>query len=142
MFNNWTHNGISIFRDTSTNLRCSTATTGTAAASSTISLVVENNKWNHIVMTWSGGASKNYLNGVLSGTATVGTSASYIECPVLYIGNSMFNSHPASETDECCISDFRVYATALTEADIQELYKTRASVDNDKNLYGYYFKEV
>jgi hypothetical protein len=144
MFNDWTHNGISIFRnaDGASNLRCSTATTGTASASATNSIVVETEKWNHIVMTWSGGASKNYLNGVLSGSTTVGTTASYINCPVLYIGNSKFNGTPASETDEASFSDFRVYATCLGSADVKELYQTRASVDNDKNFYGYYLKEV
>lgn len=144
MFNDWTHNGISIFRnaDGASNLRCSTATTGTTSASATNSIVVETEKWNHIVMTWSGGASKNYLNGVLSGSTTVGTTASYINCPVLYIGNSKFNGTPASETDEASFSDFRVYATCLASADVVELYHTRASVDNDKNFYGYYLKEV
>lgn len=144
MFDNWTNNGISIFRnsDGATNLRCSTATTGTASASATNSLAVEGNKWNHIVMTWCGGASKNYLNGTLSGSTTVGTTASYIECPVLYIGNSKYQGTPASETDEAYFSDFRVYAKCLDSADVQELYKTRASIDNGGNVYAYEYKET
>ena len=84
---------------------------------------------------------KLYINGVLNNTKTYGSNGNCL-FKNIYLGNSMFNTHPDSETDDASMSDFRLYATALSEEDIKELYQTRASVDNDKNFYGYYLKEV
>jgi hypothetical protein len=39
------------------------------------------------------------------------------------------------------LSDFRIYSTALTAADVLELYQTSASIDNNGDLYAYELKE-
>lgn len=40
------------------------------------------------------------------------------------------------------IDDVRVYATALSDEDIQELYQTRASLDNSGVFYTHYINEA
>ena len=54
----------------------------------------------------------------------------------------MYNGTPNSETDSAQISDFRFYATALSDTDIKELYNTSASIDNVGNIHTYEFKEI
>ena len=141
-FDNWTGNGMGIWRDPnkayySILFRSDAESSCVSCGGHTFSL----NVWNHYIIWWNGTTVKTYLNGVLKANSTYGSNGNCI-FKNIYLGNSMFNNHPDSETEDASMSDFRVYATALTEADILELYKTRASIDNDKNLYGYYFKEV
>lgn len=53
--------------------------------------------------------------------------------PRLWLGNSTFGDRTL-ENSESCMSDFRFYATALSDSDILELYQSSASVDNNGNL--------
>ena len=44
-------------------------------------------------------------------------------------------------TEECLVSDYRVYATALSEEDIKELYNTSAYVSDNGTLLTYSVEE-
>lgn len=140
----WTNTGIGVFRNQNNNYYQIYFKSDAESAAKNMggsSIACTLNAWTHMVIWWDGTTAKVYLNGVVKNTQTYGLSGNCL-FKNIYLGNSMFNNHPDSETEDAAMSDFRVYATALSEADILELYKTRASVDNDKNLYGYYFKEV
>ena len=141
-FDSWPNNGIGVYRDTNKNtysivFKSDAESSYCSCGGQSYTL----NAWTHLVITWDGSTAKVYQNGELKTTKTYGTSGNCL-FKNIYLGNSMFNTHPDSETENAAMSDFRVYATALTENDILELYHTRASVDNDKNFYGYYLKEV
>lgn len=77
------------------------------------------NEWNNVTVTRENGTSKMYINGILSGTSTAITyDPSDIPTGQNYLGNSQFD---ADAEFDGMIDDFKVYASALTEAEVQEL---------------------
>lgn len=141
-FDSWPNNGVGVYRDVNKNtysiiFKSDAESSYCSCGGQSYTL----NAWTHLVIWWDGTTAKVYQNGVVKTTKTYGLNGNCL-FKNIYLGNSMFNTHPDSETDDAAMSDFRVYSTALTENDILELYHTRASVDNDKNFYGYYLKEV
>jgi hypothetical protein len=91
-----------------------------------------NNQWSHIVVTMSGGFAKMYVNGIYSFQKTY---TSYTFPDNLRIGSR--SDYITSDS----LDDVRIYATALSEADILDLYQTRAKIDNQGNLYANEFVE-
>lgn len=81
------------------------------------------NEWTHVCFVHTSEDSKLYVNGVLQGT---GTSAN-IPIGSFYIG-AWKNS--TTQNFEGSMSDFRLYTTALSPSDIQELYNAPVSITN------------
>lgn len=94
----------------------------------------EFNKWNLFTFVHTDSNSKLYVNGELKIT---GTSAN-IPTGNYYIG--AWNS-VTGQNYEGLMSDFRIYCTALSAADILELYHTGAKIDNKQNLHTFEVKE-
>ncbi len=88
------------------------------------------NTWNHWVMTGDGTTCKVYKDGELWGVAK---TYKPINGSLLFInGYNNLSSYTASSLQ---ISDFRIYATALSAEEIKELYNTSAAIDNKGNGY-------
>ena len=88
-------------------------------------------KWTHVVFTKQDNAVKLYVNGVL---ANEGTSSTSVPDNNYWIGS--WNSSSA-QNFEGRMSDFRIYATALSATQVAELYNTAVSVANNGTLMGY-----
>ena len=88
----------------------------------------EFNKWYHFCFVHSATDSKLYINGELKITGTSATIPS---------GNYFIGAWKNSTTQnyDGNISDFRIYATSLTEEQVKELYNTSASIDKQGNVY-------
>lgn len=129
-FDSWTNNGIGIWRDTATPLKYTFLIRSNTASSYTTSAMTVSalNTWNFMVISYDGTLFKGYLNGVLQFSVTYGGNG-YVINKNLMVGNSKYNSTPASENEECILSDFRLYATALSDADILELYQKPVSIN-------------
>ena len=100
------------------------------------------NAWHHMVLTWneygesSGTRSfKIYLDGVLKTSTTLSSSATQCIFSNLYLGNSRYSNAPTSEIEDVMMSDFRLYSTALLEADVLALYNTPISIAKNGGLH-------
>ena len=94
--------------------------------------------WHHVVVTRNGSAVKCYIDGVskYSGTATIAS--------LTFDGSFRLGRDTRTGTTAFGggMSDFRLYATALSDSDILELYNAPAAVDNDGNMYAMQLVEV
>lgn len=91
------------------------------------------NEWIHVVVTRSSSAKKLYINGELKQlTSTVGDMANVYD--IGSIGVSSASGNGFGNYTKGNISDFRIYATALDDQTIEELYEVGASLDSSGNL--------
>lgn len=97
------------------------------------------NAFSHLVITKSGSTVKSYINGVLKDTSTTTLNGTIPSTATNFrigsdnrTGSTMFKGR---------ISDFRLYATALSADDIKRLYEVSASVSKNNSMLGYEMKE-
>lgn len=116
------------------------STVGYIYAKSTIAWTSLASGWHHLVGTFDGITAKLYIDGGLESAAVTGNTS---PLPISYNGNNTIfigaeaggnTVTPAGSYFNGKISDVRIYATALSESDIKELYSVRASVVNDGTL--------
>lgn len=89
--------------------------------------LLEANKWVHLAIVQSGNSILLYKNGVLFQTLSA-TNASLIK-PIIggrWSGGTNYTGY---------LSDFRVYTTALTQEDIQQIVNTGVQIDDSYNLF-------
>lgn len=93
--------------------------------------------WHQYAMVGDGTTNKLYVDGEYQGKAKTYKGIS---------GTQIYISGWGTGTDykwtNGSISDFRMYATALSANDIKQLYQTSALVDKGQSFYTYEFKEV
>ena len=101
---------------------------------------VTGGEWTHLAFTKSGTTIKTYKNGAIYGSYTFsGTAPTYSDGNGVGIGCFHYSSNIYPYYGS--ISDFRIYATCLTDADIKALYSTAASISNTGVLMAYEFIE-
>ena len=95
------------------------------------------NEWHHYAMTYNGANVLWYRDGVQMTTNTLtGALASFA-----YVYINVSKAGGAWRGNNTKMSDFRIYSTALSAADIKELYEVGASVDNKHNMHTYEYVE-
>jgi len=95
------------------------------------------NTWKHVVVTHDGANAKLYINGTL--VRTLALPSSLVAFNYIYLGYSLAGG--GIRKCQGSWSDFRIYATALSEEDVKELYDTAAYITNDGDMCAYEFVE-
>jgi hypothetical protein len=95
----------------------------------------EFNKWCLFTFVHTTTDNKIYVNGELASSG----SAANVPIGDFFIGSWRDVS---SQNYQGSMSDFRIYATALSADDIKELYQTSASIDKAGNMYAYELREI
>lgn len=97
------------------------------------------NEWHYYSATLNNTTVNMYVDGQLIKTLTISFGTAVVNSvPRIQVGVDL------PRTDEKYIgyySDVRIYATALSEKDILELYNTSANIDNNGNIFSYKFDE-
>lgn len=89
-----------------------------------------NNEWNHIVVIRNDSTYKLYINGIEE--TRNGANNYYIHNGnKMWFLNRNYNNNYAANAS---ISDFRIYATALSEKDILELYNTSKIINGTTRI--------
>lgn len=123
--------GLQCISTTRCNIRFGNASWGVDANS---------NEWTHIGFTKSGNTCKIYRNGTLYSTNTFsGTAPTFTDGNGVGIGCFHYSSNIYPYYGN--ISDFRIYATALSDDDMKRLYSTAASISNTGVMMAYEFIE-
>jgi len=101
------------------------------------STVLQSNRWYHLVWLYDGKNIKFYIDGELDFTSPNYTGALEASDDPTLIGAEMSGATGSEPMNRMLglIDDIRVYATALSDEDILELYQTRGSIDSHGNLY-------
>lgn len=97
--------------------------------------------WHLFTGTYNGKEVKFYIDGILKSSVAIKNDPSiyYNENNAIFVGAEATGS-PITPVNNMSffdgmIADVRVYATALTDKDILELYENKASLSNDGKLY-------
>ena len=98
----------------------------------------KNNEWNHIVIVRKDSVHSLFINNNLETQNGANNYYTHQATKTWLLNRSYNNSYAA----DASISDFRIYATALSSEDIQSLYNVRARVDNLQNIHSYEFNET
>ena len=86
--------------------------------------------WHHYVMVGNGTKGQLYVDGILYGEAKT-----YKGLTGTSIWINGWRNHTEYSSADMDISDFRIYCTALSAADIKQLYEVGAKIDNKQNLH-------
>jgi hypothetical protein len=108
---------------------------GNSVTAVTQNSTLNNLKFWHIAVVYNGTQVKLYVDGVLDITGTITSVPNSIG--TLSIGSYLNGEFPFVGK----LDNIQIYTTALSDADILDLYKTKAKLDNQGNLYANEFVE-
>lgn len=119
---------------------CGTGTSSNTYISKAITVNNLSDGWHMLSATYNGLALKVYIDGELNSTVnkySTKTPLYYNNNSGMFVGRESSGNTNTSNTDSYrgSICDVRIYATALTAAQVKELYNTSATIDNLGNAY-------
>jgi hypothetical protein len=137
---NWTHNGVDSWRDQDGSAYAFLFRSSAESSHCGGTISISANEWHHIACTYNGNNVVLYRDGEVMQTSSYGKNGAVYH-PVMYLGNSLYGGAPASEIDEAQLSDFRMYATAFSQEQVQELYHIRWEANRQNQVFVASLKE-
>lgn len=130
------------YQNSAMNHRDSAVDINDSASSTQIrpAIVFTANEWHHYAVIYDGQNGIVYKDGVQTSIASFSAPKTLDSFIGVIIGFSRAGS--VWRSNKSYYSDFRIYATALTEAQIKELYNTSATIDNNGNIYARELVEI
>ena len=115
---------------------------GTRSVFTTNSKNVLDGEWHMLTATFDGTKIRRYVDGeFVTGSERVAEGTLNGANTYLSIGTLNASNPTNYASKNMYVADARVYASALTDEDIRELYNMGASIDNKGNLFTYELKE-
>lgn len=109
---------------------------------SKVSGMLNTNTWYHLCYVWNKGVVQWYVNGSAVGNPVTYTTRTNIPNGVqCSIGDSYTGTNWSGTVFNGNLSDFRIYATALSADDVKELYEVSGSVSKGNSVHAYEFIE-
>ena len=112
-------------------LRGGLVVAGTRKVDNCTSTKLLDNNWHMCTMTYDGTIIKRYVDAIMEKSTT--TTGTLITSTYFVLGHYGTNTSYCSK--ETYISDVRIYATALTDSQVKELYDTSMSIDSNGNIH-------
>lgn len=107
---------------------------GTRYADNCTSTNALNGEWHMLTLIYDGTAVKRYYDGILEKSSNVTITSGLSSPTALVLGRDGPNATYACK--ESYLSDFRIYATALSADDVKSLYQNCATIDPDGTIRG------
>lgn len=105
--------------------------------------IAEAGKWNLITVTYKPGVMTVYKNGQKTDTFAYTSTVSKGLNSIMRIGRDSRNRASGDETPlKGYVSDFRFYATCLTDLEVEDLYSSRAYITNHGDIITNQWHEV
>lgn len=99
-------------------------------------LLVPAGQWHHVCLTFKDGYLRCYYDGTQNSYSDRTNTGQFMGGAYATTQSIGYNQFGGS------LSDFRIYATALSADEVKALYNVGASVDNYGNMFAYEFNEV
>lgn len=95
--------------------------------------------WHMFTATYDGFSTKQYIDSNFNSSNNAYTTKTpifyHVSNPIFIGAEASSGQNPAGNYFNGYLSDVRIYATALSEADIQSLYNNSAFLDSSGNIY-------
>lgn len=115
-------------------LRAGLFVNGTRYADNCTTTTALNGNWHMLTMTYDGNIIKRYFDGIMEKSTSVTASSGLSTPTAIMLGRDGPNANYACIDVD--LSDFRIYATALSADDVNALYENSGYIDNKGNIYG------
>lgn len=111
---------------------------GTRYVDNTNNTNLTDGNWHMLTMTYDGAVLRRYVDGIDKKDTTISGTLTSTSCQFLF---GHYGNNTSYYAKEAYLNDARIYCTALSAADIKNLYETSMFIDNNSNVLPFELSE-